>query len=64
MKLKSTELIHLLNLVEDNKRYGTYYGREDHYWKRSKEIEQKLISVLKVRDGRFREENKRRKGDL
>jgi hypothetical protein len=44
VKLTQTEINHILNLIESNKEEGFYYGNKDQYWKRSSNIENKLMS--------------------
>lgn len=43
VKLTEAELNHLVGLIADNERDGTYYGNRRQYWKRSFMIKQKLL---------------------
>lgn len=42
IELKKSEVIHILNLIENNKDDGTYYGPAFQYWARSRNIEGRL----------------------
>jgi hypothetical protein len=47
VKLTQTEINHILNLIESNKEEGFYYGNKDQYWKRSSNIENKLMTLVR-----------------
>lgn len=42
VQLKESEIIHILNLIENNKEDQIYYAPAYQYWARSKAIEEKL----------------------
>ena len=48
VKLTEAELNHIVNLIADNERDGTYYGNREQYWKRSFMLKQKLLSPAPV----------------
>lgn len=43
IKFTKAELNHLVTLIADNEREGTYYGNRKQYWKRSFKLKQKLL---------------------
>ena len=40
--LTAPEMNHILTLLEDNEREGSYYGNRAHYWSRSQRIKARL----------------------
>lgn len=42
IQLKKSEIIHILKLIENNKEEQSYYGPIFKYWKRSRNIEERL----------------------
>jgi hypothetical protein len=44
--LTEVEVDHLLTLLRDAEHEGSYYGRQDHYWKRHAQITAKLIASV------------------
>lgn len=46
MKLTIAEINHLLSLIQDNEREGSYYSPKEQYWNRSERIKRKLKEEL------------------
>ena len=47
-KLTKSEINHLIILILDNERDGTYYGNKKHYHKRSFNIKKKLLDSTEI----------------
>jgi len=46
VKLTQVEIDHILNLIHDSEREGSYYGPREQYWKRSARIRGKLKEAV------------------
>jgi len=55
LKLRPVEIEHLLTLLEERKREGSYYGRREHYYKRTDKLINLLEEQLKLSGVRFSE---------
>jgi hypothetical protein len=46
-KLTKPEAEHILTLIQNNEREGSYYAPKDQYWARSNRIKAKLQEIAK-----------------
>lgn len=49
LRLKDSEVGHILSLLEQNERDGWYYGNEKHYWKRHESIKKQLTESIEMK---------------
>jgi len=47
MKLTTAEVSHLINLLQERKEEGSYYGRKDYYYMRTDKLLEMLREKLK-----------------
>jgi hypothetical protein len=49
--LSEVEINHLLTLIADSEREGSYHGNREQYWKRSERIKRELEGVFTKVEG-------------
>ena len=45
VKLTTSEIDHIFNLIKNNEEEGCYYGNREQYWNRSQRIKEKLDGI-------------------